>query len=305
MSHKNAKAPVAVFVYNRPDHAHQMLEALNDNEGADLTDLFIFADAAKNEDGQAAVDAVRKVIHDFTNHSRFASVTLREAKENLGLRRSIISGVTSVMEEYGRIIVVEDDLVCRKNFLKYMNDALDMFENDERIWSLAGHTRDFPELADYPYDFYLTRRACSWGWGMWKDRWDTIDWEVSDYDSFVHNPYRRWRYARGGADLFKMLDNDMHGKSNSWALRNQYSMAKTECFTIYPKHTFVYNIGLDGSGTHCTATKNDTVVTLEGEPYVLDPNLQFNARVNRGFLHSIYPNLYERGVRKLKKMLSH
>ena len=296
-------APLVVFVYNRPIHTGQVLEALNDNSLAGETDLFIFADAAKKPEAASSVQEVRDLIHDFAKNSNFRSVTIREAEQNIGCRDSIINGVSEVIRQYGKVIVVEDDLLCRKNFLQYMNDALNLYERDERIWSIAGHTRDFAELKDYPYDFYLTRRACSWGWGTWKDRWDRIDWSVSDFESFKKNPYKRWRFARGGGDLYQMLENEMNGKTDAWDLRLQYSMAKTDMYTVYPKNTFVYNIGFDGSGTHCVVTGNEQFDNLEAKPYVLIPNIQPNARVNRGFLNAEYPNLYKRGIRKLKKIL--
>ncbi|MBR2761847.1 MAG: hypothetical protein IKD66_11840 [Solobacterium sp.] len=297
-------APLAVFVYNRPVHTEQVLSALNDNIGAEATDLFLFADAAAKPEAEESVKEVRELIHAFADRSNFRSVTIREADRNIGCRDSIIGGVSSVMDRYGKVIVVEDDLLTRKNFLKYMNEGLNLYEKDNRIWSLAGHTRQFPELSDYPFDFYLTRRACSWGWGMWKDRWDLIDWQVSDYESFRKNPFQRLRFARGGGDLYKMLENEMNGKSSAWDLRLQYSMAKTDRYTVYPKRTFVYNIGFDGSGTHCVVTGNETFENLEAQDYTLVPNLQPNARINRGFLNAEYPNLYKRGVRKLKKVLN-
>lgn len=296
-------APLVVFVYNRPIHTRQVLDALNDNLLAKETDLFIFADAAKKPEAASSVQEVRDLIHAFAKESDFHSVTIKEAEKNIGCRDSIIQGVSEVIGQYGRVIVVEDDLLCRKNFLQYMNEGLNLYERDERIWSLAGHTRDFPQLKDYPYDFYLTRRACSWGWATWKDRWDRIDWNVSDYESFRKNPYRRWRLARGGGDLYQMLENEMMGKTDAWDLRLQYSMAKTDMYTVYPTHTFVYNIGFDGSGTHCVVTGNEKFDSLEARPYVLIPNIQPDARVNRGFLNAEYPNLYKRGMRKLKKMI--
>ena len=296
-------APLAVFVYNRPVHTEQVLSALNENELAENTDLFIFADAAAKPEAFPAVSEVRKLIHQFAEESNFRNVKIREAESNIGCRDSIINGVSSVIERYGKVIVIEDDLLTRKNFLKYMNEGLLLYEKDMRIWSLAGHTRQFPELNDYPFDFYLTRRACSWGWAMWKDRWDLIDWKVSDFESFRKNPIRRLRFSRGGGDLYQMLENEMMGKSNTWDLRLQYSMAKTDMYTVYPKHTFVYNIGFDGSGTHCVVTGNEAYDDLEGRNYTLIPNIQPDAKVNRGFLNAEYPNLYKRGVRKLKRML--
>lgn len=296
-------APLTVFVYNRPEHTKQVLEALNHNDLAEKTDLIVFSDAPKHEGARKGVEEVRQFLSEFKKLAVFRSVSVHEADHNIGCRDSIISGVTKVLEQYEKTIVVEDDLLCRKNFLQYMNEGLEMFESDPRIWSLAGHTREFPALQSCKGDFYLTYRACSWGWAIWKDRWDTIDWSVSDFESFRKDPIKRLRFAKGGGDLYQMLENEMNGKTDAWDLRLQYSMAKTGRFTVYPVHTFVYNIGFDGSGTHCVVTGNEQFDNLDAIPYKLDPGISFDPYVNRGFLNAEYPNLYKRGLRKLKKIL--
>ena len=298
----NEFAPLILFVYNRPDHTRRVLQALRDNNLAEKTDFYIFSDAAANENARLKVEEVRNFILKVCDEGGFHSVHLKLAEKNLGCRSSVISGVTEVLKKHGKAIIVEDDIMCRKNFLNYMNDALNLFESDSRIWSIGAHTRPFPELNDYPYDIFLTYRACSWGWGIWKDRWDKIDWKVSDYESFRRNPIQRFLFARGGTDLFAMMENEMKGQSSAWDMRLQYAMAKDGSFTVYPKTSFTYNVGFDGSGTHCVDTGNESYESLDAVPYTLISDIRFNRKINRGFLHTEYPSFSERVMRKIQHL---
>src|SRR5688572_7223408 len=117
-------APVALFVYNRPWHTRQTVKALQNNFLADETELFIFSDGPKNDDSKAAVQEVRDYLKTI---EQFKNITIIEQEKNLGLANSIISGVTEIVNKYGKIIVIEDDLISSRYFLKYMNDALDKY----------------------------------------------------------------------------------------------------------------------------------------------------------------------------------
>ncbi len=121
-------APVALFVYNRPDHTRQTIEALLANPLANQTPLHVFSDAPRNESASLAVAEVRSYIRSIAG---FKSVTIIERETNFGLARSIIDGVTALSEECGRVIVMEDDLITSPHFLSYMNDALTHYENED------------------------------------------------------------------------------------------------------------------------------------------------------------------------------
>lgn len=298
----NSRSPLVMFVYNRPMHASQVLESLNQNTIASETDLVIFSDAAKNPDGKEKVDEVRKVIHAFSQNSNFKSVQIHEAENNIGCRDSIIGGIDKVINEYGKVIVIEDDLICRKNFLAYMNDGLDFYERNPKVWEIGAHTRTFPELSLLKDEVYFTHRTCSWGWAIWKDRWDRVDWGVKDWPELKKNPVKRYRLARGGTDLYKMLVNEMEGRSDAWDLRLQYSMAMTNMLTAFPKQSFTFNIGFDGSGTHCTVSENEHFENLDEISYSFPEKVALNYRVNAGFMRAEYPGIFRRAIRKFKRL---
>ena len=134
------KAPVVLFVYNRLDHTMNVIESLSKNIGAKETDLYVFSDAAKTERGLEKVDEVREYIRKTDWREHFQKVIVVEAEQNKGLAKSIIGGVTEILKEYGKVIVVEDDLVLSPYFLEYMNGALDYYKETENIWSLSGYS---------------------------------------------------------------------------------------------------------------------------------------------------------------------
>ncbi len=114
-------APVVLFVYNRLELTKRTVAALQRNVLAAETDLIVFSDAAKNPKDEFKVNLVRAFISSLTGF-RSVSVHLRDV--NFGLSNSIIDGVTTVVNEYGSVIVLEDDLITSQYFLQFMNDGL-------------------------------------------------------------------------------------------------------------------------------------------------------------------------------------
>lgn len=261
------KAPVVVFVYNRADHALKTLQALNANRLASETDLYIFADNAKTEKGQDKVNATRKVVDEFVAVNNFKSATVIKAPSNMGLAKSIINGVSEIIQKYHRIIVVEDDLTTSKDFLEYMNQALDFYEAQENIWSISAYTPGLPFLKSYDHDIYMCPRASSWGWATWENRWNTIDWEVPDYENFMNDAAAKAHFNLGGGDLTNMLEDWHEGRNSSWAIRFCYYQSKQNKLTVYPAMSRVSNTGCDDSGTHSGKTdRYTTAFVADHEP---------------------------------------
>lgn len=244
-------APIVLFVYARPDHAEQTINALAKNYLASKSPLIIFCDGPKKESVKEKNQEVIDLIKREKENSRFASVTLNISKENKGLAKSIISGVSEVMAQYGRCIVIEDDVVTSKYFLTYMNEGLNYYGKDEEIFSIAGFTYPLKALEKYPHDVYYSYRSCSMCWASWKDRWEGIDWEVKDYKELEKSYKKRKQFNRGGNDLFRMLRHQIRGERDSWAVRYCYAQSKLNMYAVYPKYSLAQNIGNDGSGTHC------------------------------------------------------
>jgi len=250
----NTLAPIVLFVYNRPFHTQRTLDYLQKNKLADQSTLYIYCDGAKdnaNEDTTQKISQVRRIIKD---KHWCKEVHIIESEQNKGLALSIRIGVSEVIEKYGRVIVMEDDLITSPAFLTYMNKALDYYIDKKSVFSIGGYNMpstimQIPE--DYEYDVYVCLRNESWGWATWEDRWNQIDWEVKQYESMLKNKELQEAFNRGGDDVFEMLQMQQNGKLNIWSI--QFTMAHfvNHAVSIIPTVSYVDNVGLDGSGENC------------------------------------------------------
>lgn len=245
---KNKYSPIVLFVYNRLQHTTQTIEALRKNDLASESDLFIFSDAPKSASEHEAVRTVREYIHHMDG---FKSITVIERPVNLGLANSIIDGVTSIVNKYGRVIVMEDDLVTSPHFLRYMNDALAFYESNKKVASIHGYVYPIEGL---PETFFLRGADC-WGWATWSDRWRFFEPDGEKLLASLKSQGLINRFDLNGSYSFsKMLKDQINGLNNSWAVRWHASAFLNQTFTLYPGKSLVENIGNDGSGTHCANT---------------------------------------------------
>ena len=181
--------------------------------------------------------------------SGFKSLRYTFAEKNKGLANSIIGGVSEVINQYGKVIVLEDDLVLMPNFLNFMNQGLEFYENNQSVMSVCGYTCKVNAPKDYLHDAYFFTRSSSWGWGTWKDRWEKVEWKLDDWDSVVAN--RNAFVSSQGSDVFKMLSDCKHGKNHSWAIRFCYAQFVLKRLSVFPVKSLVDNEGFGGDGTNC------------------------------------------------------
>ncbi len=250
-------APIIIFVYNRADHFIQVYNALAACKEAKKSDLFIFSDGAKNEAGKDKVNEVRSTVASIKDAGDFKCVTVTESPVNKGLAASVIAGVTEVIKKYGKVIVVEDDCKVSQFFLNFMNNALDYYENNNKIGSIAGYTPmiDLPD--DYDKDVFAAYRSCSWTWATWADRWQNIDWELKDIGDFYKSPKLIRRLNSNGSDRFMRLYRQTKGNGSSWSVRFGAHLVKNNLLTVYPRYSYNSNIGCDESGVHSKSEDNE------------------------------------------------
>jgi hypothetical protein len=240
-----SNAPIVLFAYNRLDSLKLTLEALKKNYLASDSDLFIYSDGWKNEKDRIQIDTIREFLRTV---SGFKQITIIEQNKNLGLAQSIITGISEVLAKFESVIVLEDDLITSVNFLVFMNQALQHYRETSNVFSISGFT---PPIQAEDYEgVYFTKRASSWGWGTWNDRWFKVDWSVQDYLNFKVNRKQRNSFNKMGSDMCKMLDAQMNGKINSWAIRWTYWQFKNDLFTVFPVISKVENIGTSEFATN-------------------------------------------------------
>lgn len=256
-------APIVLFVYNRLAHTQRTIEALQKNILATQSDLIIFSDAAKNETDAVEVQEVREYICTVTG---FRTIRVEERDENLGLAESIISGVSQVISQYGRVIVLEDDLVTSPAFLSFMNHALDRYQTQGKVWHISGW--NYPIDNDGLEDTFFWRAMNCWGWATWADRWACFEksphrlvsnWSKSEKKSFdLENCGVFWPQVVANAD----------GRIDTWAIFWYATIFERNGLCLNPSVSYVNNIGHDGSGVHCGKDKSHQVALLNNKDQV-------------------------------------
>lgn len=246
-------APIVVFGYNRADMLENLFRSLEKNENANRMDLFIFLDVPdkKKRRDISLSEKVIEYVNRYKTKSKFGKVTVEIAGKHKGLAESVISGVTKVINKYGKVIVLEDDLEVSNDFLDYMQRGLEFYKNDRKVWSVGAHCPFLKSLETYEADVFLAPRTESLGWGTWKDRWTHTDWEVYSYDAFKRDLFGRMLFNLGGNDLYKTLKKQMENKQyDSWAIRWCYQQFRERRYTVYPKESRVIHCGNDSRSTH-------------------------------------------------------
>lgn len=281
---------IVLFAFNRPNLLQQALSALAANDLADTASLTIFCDGPRNEKDEPNIRSVRELAK---NARGFATLEVVEHNQNMGCAASVIHGLTEMFRLHERLIVLAH------------------YEDNEKVFNIAAWTpphiiRHLP--TGYPYDVYAIPRFNCWGWASWRDRFQSIDWEVTDYQEFKNSPQLRNAFNAGGNDLSTMLDEQMQGKIDAWDIRADYTRFKKNMLGINPVRSYALNIGM-GSGTHTTESTTywDSDISLAVEHPCFINDVTVDIRIHKIY-HACYSpkkhSLPVRAINKLSRMLS-
>jgi hypothetical protein len=239
-------APIGLFVYNRPEHASRVLDALARNEDFAESPLFVFSDAPRRKEDEQRVAEVRKIIWERVGRS----AAIIESPANQGIAESIRSGVSRLVEEFGSAIVVEDDLITGRCFVPYMNAALRRYRLDERVWQICGFTPATRVEAESTA--FFCPLTSSWGWATWDRVWRSfLGSQDEDYRALRHSADLRKEFDLGGrVPNYFVLGRSVRGVSDSWATPFQAHVFLRRGLALWPARSLVRNIGNDRTGTH-------------------------------------------------------
>jgi hypothetical protein len=300
MLNRNQLSPIVLFVYNRPWHTRQTIEALQKNQLANDSEIFIYSDAPK--DDATTVQEVRNYIRTIDG---FKKVTIIERATHQGLANNIIDGVTKIVNEYGRVIVLEDDLVTSPYFLRFMNDALDFYQSEEKVMHISGHTS--PISTENLPETVFTRVTGCWGWATWADKWQYFERNITKLENQFT---RKMKYQFNEVTshfYWRQIEENKSGKINTWFIFWYASVFLKGGLCLRPRDSMVQNIGFDGSGVHCGVRKNSPSKALADKPVEffetnLQESMEFFQRKKR-FYKSQRPPLLKRIINKLLKMV--
>ncbi len=246
-------APVVLFVYNRAEHTRKTLEALAKNLLADNSTLYIYSDGPKADASIETLNKIKEVRALIRERSWCKEVIIQDSDSNLGLTNSILKGVSEVVNEHGKIIVLEDDIVTSVGFLKYMNDALNVYETEEKVMHISGY--NYPIHFKVDESTFFMKILTSWGWATWKRAW-------AKYNHDIEDPFARLNSKRkinqfninGQGDFYDQLLENKKGNIYTWAVRWYASWYFEGGYSLFPERSLVRNIGMDSSGIHCMTT---------------------------------------------------
>lgn len=299
----NALSPIILFVYNRPLHTRRTLQALEKNILASESILYIYSDGAKTAEDVDLVNEVRAIIR---APLAFQKIKIIERKKNYGLADNVIDAVSEIIEIHGKAIVLEDDLECSPYALKYFNDALEKYENTERIMQISGYMYPISNVQNIPETFFF-RVANSWGWATWRRAWQQFNPDIDSLTrDFTKEKIKKFSID-GKENFWRQVKLYKAKKINSWAIRWYLTVFNQDGLVLYPRESMIQNIGTDGSGTHSdldTAYK----VNLATSPVVIftekiEENPEAYLAIKR-FYSNRKGSLLQRGVKYLRKKTS-
>jgi hypothetical protein len=243
-------SPIAIFVYKRPAHTRRMIESLMRCPEFEHSQVHVFSDAPRKIEDEQLVQETRYVVNTMLGEK----AKIVNAQTNRGLAVSIISGVTSLLAEYDRIIVLEDDLLLSPRFLGYMNTALMTYQDNPSVMQVSGYMVPVKEFIDRNEVVFLPFTS-SWGWATWQRAWEKFDADAVGWQALKTDSAMKSRFNLDGAyNYYSMIESQMIGGADSWAIRWYWSVFKNNAYVVYPPISHVDNIGFDGSGTHGSFT---------------------------------------------------
>ncbi|MCS1314601.1 hypothetical protein NX035_08200 [Escherichia coli] len=294
-------SPVVMFVYAKPEHTRKTIDALARNPEAIHTDLFIYSDAARSGKDDLDVQKVRSIVSNVTG---FKSVSLCFRDENIGLANNIMDGVSKICEKYGRVIVVEDDIVTSPGFLAFMNSALERYADDRRVWHITGWNYPFPDSYQSDSDAYLWRLMNCWGWATWNDRWINFKKNPEELiNTFSKEDILSFNLD-GAFNLWSQVEDNYNKKINTWAIFWYATIFRNNGLCLNPVRSLAKNIGFDGTGENCNTDDiyNTTLSSgFEGRwPAIVSEDKSALQEVKMFYISNT-PTLTQRIINKLKR----
>lgn len=298
----NNLSPVLLFVFNRPQHTRRTLAALEKNEFARDSILYIYSDGPRTADDIPMVNKVRAIIREPLH---FKEIVFIERKSNYGLAKNIIEGVSEVIQRHGKAIVFEDDLESAPHALRYFNEALNLYEKEEKVMHISGYMYPVEDSSKLTESFFF-RAISSWGWATWDRAWKHFDPDIHALTKDFNKEKIKRFSIEGKENFWKQVKLYKAGKINSWAIRWYLSVFNQDGLSLYPRKSLIQNIGMDGSGTH----------TDEGDMYKVElatsPVMKFPIKpeedeyayqaIKHFFAHR-KGDLIERAIRYIRKKL--
>lgn len=302
---QNSKAPLVIIAFTRDVLLRRVLERLMEASGVGGRSIFVYIDGPRKDADLDGIDRVCRVVKEMQEKYR-VGINVVQREVNYGCQKNISSAISEVINKFGRVIVVEDDVLVSRTFFSYLDAALEYYEKDHRIWSINAYQSPYMKVPrGVDGDLYLSPRNLCLGWGTWADRWNKVDFEIKDWPSFKDDPDRMRSLNEAGIDLAGMMDKHYAGQLNSWAVPCTYYMVKNNLFSVEPRFSLTKNIGFGAQDSVHTGCRN--LIYEKQCYYNFNPRLKTIApdeRVLKRIKYNSSPRgLIDRVYRKCKREL--
>ncbi len=235
--------------------------------------------------------------------SGFKSVNLFIRDFNFGFVDNFYKAIERVFEEYDRVIVSEDDNVFSEDFLAFINKGLNFYEDNSKVFSVCAYNYPIDSSSDACDEgFYFSKFFSAWGFGVWKNRWEEIEWSkeviLDKTRDFLKNYKNVYKYNKTANNLvlnliYMIKNNTIYG--DSYISLHQYLSDK---YSVFPVIARVRNIGHDGSGIHCKNKKKNRIYTNQ-ILYTGDSNYNLPAEIKEDDnINKLLKQYLRRGVLK-------
>ncbi len=298
-------APILLFAFKRYEHTKATLDALRKNYLADQSELVVVLDGARNELEFKEVQKVKELV---LSEQWCGKVELIARKENRGLNENFFDTIAEVLAKHNKIIVLEDDICAAPYFLKYMNDALDHYENEKKVMNISGFAFNW-KTKSLPESFFI-KCSSTWGWATWKDRWDLLIRNPKIIYDEVQRSNLKFDFTQRDTenDYFEQLEVEIEGKKNIWDIKWYGTLMLNDGLSLYPRKSLVENIGFDGSGTHYTANVVGHKIELEYDkindfPSLIEENVEARKAIG-AYFKSLHPTFFDKAKYKLNLLKS-
>lgn len=250
-------APILMISYNRPDILRETLVNVSQCYDVEKHPIFMYIDGPRTAADAPQVEANAEVVEAF-KRTVLPQIEIRRRECNWGGVPNARAAITDMLESYGRVIVIEDDILVSRTFLQYVENGLRFYKNEKRIWGINGYLSPRMKIpVSYPYDYFLSPRNSVWGWGTWRDRWAAVDFDLAGWDQFKKDSQNLTKVRECGADMLPMLEAQASGRLNAWDVQITYYMIQHDMYSVRPCRSLTKNNGFGTICEHCSAYNAD------------------------------------------------
>ena len=297
-------SPIVIFTYNRLDHLDTLINSLEQNELFKKSKILVFSDGPKKELDIEKIEKIRIYLKKklISNNSEIV-----ERSNNFGLSKNVITGINQTFNDYDQAIILEDDLEVSPFFLNYMNNALNLYASSEDVASISGYMYPI-NSKNFSNDYFFLKLVESWGWGTWRRAWNNFETDSVKLKNEIDERklVDEFNFS-SGISYYKMLNDNINGANDSWAIRWYASTFLKNMNTLFPSKSFVKNIGIDNSGENCNyTTVYDSLINLDYIPLkkIHCIELLTDRNVVKSFFQKIkYKRYIDNVINKLKSLI--